>query len=386
MSICITNFHHIRPKHELPQTTILDWIAKAHTQAESLKKQWALTSSEKASFHTSIKEKLFQLGAGLEKVQSRGVQMRDCLAQQWEEAEIFQLHNTEQGLGLKERMQFFEQTVDGLFEQFYPNNLSPPDHLIHVTCTGYVSPSGAQKVAALRHWGDKTTVTHAYHMGCYASLPAIRIGSGFIAHSPLPAHVDIVHTELCSLHMDPSHHAVDQLVIQTLFGDGFIKYSLQSKVDSGKPHLKILALHEELIPHSADAMIWRCEDWGFRMGIAKEVPVLIRRSLVAFLEKLLQKAGLNFANLREQLFFAIHPGGPKIIQHIVEQLMLDERQSCHSQMILQNFGNMSSATLPHIWEAMLGDIKVPNQALIVSLAFGPGLTISGALLEKNGER
>jgi predicted naringenin-chalcone synthase len=55
-------------------------------------------------------------------------------------------------------------------------------------------------------------------------------------------------------------------------------------------------------------------------------------------------------------------------------------------MILQNFGNMSSATLPHIWEAMLGDIKVPNQALIVSLAFGPGLTISGALLEKNGER
>jgi len=45
---------------------------------------------------------------------------------------------------------------------------------------------------------------------------------------------------------------------------------------------------------------------------------------------------------------------------------------------------MSSATLPHVWKAILDDDAVPSGTLIVSLAFGPGLTIAGAILRKSG--
>ena len=55
---------------------------------------------------------------------------------------------------------------------------SPPGALIHVTCTGYVAPSAAQRLVAGRDWGRATEVLHAYHMGCYAALPAIRLAAG----------------------------------------------------------------------------------------------------------------------------------------------------------------------------------------------------------------
>ena len=48
--------------------------------------------------------------------------------------------------------------------------------------------------------------------------------------------------------------------------------------------------------------------------------------------------------------------------------------------MLRDYGNMSSATLPYIWMRLLRD--VPVGTLIPSLAFGPGLTICGALFEK----
>ena len=45
-------------------------------------------------------------------------------------------------------------------------------------------------------------------------------------------------------------------------------------------------------------------------------------------------------------------------------------------------GNMSSATLPHVWMRIVDDARVASGTLVASLAFGPGLTCSGALFEK----
>jgi predicted naringenin-chalcone synthase len=68
--------------------------------------------------------------------------------------------------------------------------------------------------------------------------------------------------------------------------------------------------------------------------------------------------------------------------NIQELFHLSSAQMDHSFQILRLFGNMSSATLPHIWKAILEDQNVKDRTMIVSLAFGPGLTISGALMEK----
>jgi len=266
-------------------------------------------------------------------------------------------------------MRVFAEIVDDYFTDAYPDDEPPPDDLVHVTCTGYVSPSAAQKLVAHRRW--PTRVVHAYHMGCYAAVPAVRIALG------LGANVEIVHTELCSLHVDPADHALATLVVQSLFADGLIRYALAPD----GPGLRVLAVHEQILPDTADAMTWTPGGHGMRMTLSRDVPERIAGAIRPFVAALLDRAGMSLRALRDTVF-AVHPGGPKIIDRVRDTLELDESQVAASRRVLLEHGNMSSATLPHIWAALLADPAVPAGTRIASLAFGPGLTTCGLMLEK----
>lgn len=386
MQAYIANFELIRPPYELSQEMLLDWIASAHTKAESQRQNGESFSAE--LFHQELKERLFKIGLGAEKIQKRASYLSDVLSQEWEHKLIYQLDKGGPGKNLKERLAFFERAVDEIFEIFYPETKALPSHMIHTTCTGYVSPSGAQKLLSKRKGETSTAVLHAYHMGCYASIPALRMALGCLYTPPFQPsrRVDIIHTELCSLHMNPLLHETEQLVVQSLFADGCVKYSseLLEKAPSN-PSFCQLALHEELIPDSSASMTWRFEEWGLRMTIAKEVPVLIARALPSFLKEMAAKTDLSYEDLLKKAIFAIHPGGPKIISQVGTILNLSSKQLKHSQTVLRECGNMSSATLPYVWHSVLQDSDVKAETPIVSLAFGPGLTIAGAIFRKMGD-
>lgn len=373
MDCCIYGFHLIRPRYEIPQETILEWIAKAHAQAEAAKEG---VYSE--LLYNDIKDRLFRLGCGVDKIQNRGIHIHDLYEPDWNKMELYPVTTRPEGSGFRERSDFFDREITPIFESFYPENCSLPAHLIHVTCTGYVAPSPAQKLVACRQAGKTTTVTHAYHMGCYAAIPAIRMGAGYLKlPSPLAPEVDIVHTEVGSIHLHPLTHSTEQLVVQSLFADGFIKYRVSKQAPCC--HFKVLALHEEIIPDSTNSMTWRCEDHGLKLTIAKEVPALIARAINGYLQTLYALGSLSE---HKKTYFAVHPGGPKILNQVEKLLNLQNWQLKHSYDVLRLYGNMSSATLPHVWQRILEDQEVKEGSHIVSLAFGPGLSISGGLFEK----
>ncbi len=365
----IFQFHSIRPSYESTQEETLEWIAKAHCKAEN--------PQDLNTFSQLFREHLWRVGCKPDKIAKRGHVLSDFLHSDWDAMEIYRLNESSTGKNLSARSERFAQSADAVFSHYYPEEAVPPDQIIHVSCTGYRSPSSAQKIVSQRGWGAKTTVTHSYHMGCYGAFPAIRMGSGFCQGKKIRA--EIVHTEICSLHFNPSLHATDQLVSQSLFADGFIKYTLAEQAEGQA--LRLLSLHEEILPDSVDSMTWHVAHWGFQMSLSKDIPVRIAHGLKKYLKALCEEASLP-ETIMQNAFFAIHPGGPRILQQIQERLFLGEAQIAHSFAILQNYGNMSSATLPHIWKAILEDPKVPEGALLVSLAFGPGLTISGSLMEK----
>jgi predicted naringenin-chalcone synthase len=363
----LSNFQIIRPRYETDQAVTLDWLAELHTRADpSLSKE-------------QIQSEILRVGCKPDRIQKRGHVIPDYLHRNWDDMEIYNLKSAPYGEPLLERSLYFEQAADTVFEGYYPEGAQAPDDLIHVSCTGYVSPSGAQKIASKRGWHDQTTVTHAYHMGCYASMPALRMAGGFLAFDPSKQRADIVHTEICSLHVNPLDHRADRLVSQTLFADGFIKYT--AKRSSQGAELKVLAILDEIIASSIEAMSWKVAHFGFEMTLLKEIPVLIKRALPSFLKKLAEKAGLDSESLIRTALFAIHPGGPKIVDQIQSVLGLSDEQIRYSVDILKCYGNMSSATLPHIWERILSSQEVPPKTLVVSLAFGPGLSITGCILE-----
>jgi predicted naringenin-chalcone synthase len=218
-------------------------------------------------------------------------------------------------------------------------------------------------------------------------LPALRIAAGFLhtpaALAPAPTttdRVDIVHTELCSLHLDPSDHSVEQFVVQSLFADGFIRYAMRPDVESDG--LRLLAIDERILPDSGQSMSWSMSDVGMHMSLAGDVPAKIAAPLRGFVSALYEKAGMSFEEDAPRSVFAIHPGGPKIIDRVCEVLALDDAQVQTSRDVLFDHGNMSSATLPHIWMRLVQDQSVAPGTIILGLAFGPGLTVCGGLFRK----
>lgn len=359
----LSDFEIMRPKYEGEQKHLLQWLSRAHTWGKDVRERKV------------IAELIGKVACSDSHVQKRGYSLADYSHTEFDNLSFFNFEKAPSGPGIKERMKEYNAIVDEVFQKFYPEEGGQnPDDLIHVTCTGYIAPSSAQKIVSLRPWLKGTVVTHAYHMGCMAAIPALRMGCGFLATSS--QQVDIVHTEVSSLHMNPTLNTSEQIIAESLFADGFIKYSLKSLPQ--KNALQVLALHEEIIPNTEKLMEWVFEDWGMRMTLSKEIAVSLTPALPSFLTHLIKKAKLSLKS--SECLFAIHPGGPKIIDQVSKMLHLKDEALYETRAILASFGNMSSGTMPHILEKMLKERE--KEQIIIALAFGPGLTLTGALLKK----
>ncbi len=278
---------------------------------------------------------------------------------------------------IHERTQFFGQRAGEIFAEIYPEAAPAPGHIVHVSCTGYISPSPAQYIVNAKSWADQTNVTHAYHMGCYAAMPAVRMAEGFVSSGENV--VDIVHTEMCTLHLNARLNSPEQLVVQSLFADGNIKYSAVPR-EQAHSGFAVLSIREHLIKDSQDDMSWLPTEFGMQMTLSREVPSKIGAEIKEFIETLCSNAGLDSKEILENALFAVHPGGPKIIDSVQAFLNLSDDQVAASKNVLFRRGNMSSATLPHVWNELIRRGLKKDQK-IISLAFGPGLTIFGSIFE-----
>jgi predicted naringenin-chalcone synthase len=129
-----------------------------------------------------------------------------------------------------------------------------------------------------------------------------------------------------------------------------------------------------LLPDSEDAMTWTIGDEGFGMTLSARVPALIGEHLGPWLTRWLAGRGLTLADIRS---WAVHPGGPRVLDAVEEALALPAGATDVSRQVLAEHGNMSSPTVLFILERLARQ-GAPRPC--VSLAFGPGLVAEAALL------
>ncbi len=125
-------------------------------------------------------------------------------------------------------------------------------------------------------------------------------------------------------------------------------------------------------------MTWEVTDLGFRMGLSRRLPDLLGRNVRAVVDELLRPHGLGIGDIAR---WAVHPGGPRILDVAGDRLGLDADALEDSREVLRRHGNCSSPTVLLILERMLGG-SPPLDAgdHIVALAFGPGPTLYALLL------
>ena len=280
---------------------------------------------------------------------------------------------------LERRMALFSETANEVACDTFADDLEAPDAIVQVSCTGYDSPSAVQRVVAERGW--QTRVLSVGHMGCYAALPALATASDLVAasrtRSDLDARAAVLLVELCTLHHHPATTDPEQIVQQCLFADGAARIDVSTSADGAD--FALLDHIESLVPDTLGEMTWRPAGVAFQMTLSRRVPDHIQANVADVLEAFLRRGGLEVGDVD---VFAVHPGGPRVIESTAEALGLEDAAVRHSQAVLRDRGNMSSTTLPHIWERIAADDTVPSGALVCSVAFGPGLTVAGNLMRK----
>ena len=245
-------------------------------------------------------------------------------------------------------------------------------HLITVSCTGLFAPGFEFLVA--EHYGLQHTEKLAINfLGCYAAIKALK-HAHYIAQANPDACILIVSAELCSLHFYPSDTDED-IIANLLFADGaaaVIVCGNESKHIKNKVVLNIDAIGSAYIPNTLDLMTWNISSSAFRMYLNKNIVKAIKDNIQPVVTDFLNE------NISETDYWAIHPGGVKIVEAVKESLHLNESSVDDSMSVLQQYGNMSSPTILFILKRILNKIKnaehIENKK-IFTCAFGPGLSI-----------
>ena len=241
---------------------------------------------------------------------------------------------------------------------------SPCDvtHVITASCTGFESPGIDAHLIESLGIAPGCRRTNVGFMGCHAAVNALACARDSVRADP-DAVVLVACTEISSAHFQRSGR-LDRIVANTLFADG----SAAAVVSAGRTGDPLLVgTHSTLIPGSAAEMAWTVGDHGFEMSLGARVPDILGGRIRAWVGGSLADHGLAIGDIGG---WAIHPGGPRVIDAVRDALGLDERAAAHSRGVLRDHGNMSSATLLFILRA-LAQAGVPRPW--AGLAFGPGL-------------
>ena len=253
-------------------------------------------------------------------------------------------------------------------EALEQSNIDPQKitHLITCSCTGFSAPG--LEVRLLNALGLPATVsrTHIGFMGCHASFNAMAVARSFIMAQP-DARVLVCSAELCSLHFAYGFDT-QRMVANALFADGAAAAVLgASDQDQSHEAWQLAQTGSCILPDSTDAMTWNIGNHGFVMTLSSRVPDLIAAHLRSWLEPWLAQQGLALSDIGS---WAIHPGGPRIVESTEAALGLPDGIAKVSRQVLSDYGNMSSATILFILK-QLRDAGAARPC--VALGFGPGL-------------
>lgn len=253
-----------------------------------------------------------------------------------------------------------------------------PDQItnfIVVSCTGFNIPGLDLLVAGRLGMRPQLSRACVLGMGCYGAFPGIRLAEESVRVHPEGLAL-VLAIELCTLHLQ-FDDSTETVVSTSLFADGAGMMLLGGQ--NAVSHIPVLIDHETYCDYKTlDHMSFNVTDEGFYMHLSSYVTDVLTANIEAFVDRILLRNNLCREDIK---FWAIHPGSRKIVQHIQRQLGLSDEQVHYSHEVLQNYGNMSSATVLFVLKHILETGNPQPGDYGVMMAFGPGLTMESQLIQ-----
>jgi alpha-pyrone synthase len=248
-------------------------------------------------------------------------------------------------------------------------------HLITVSCTGMYAPGIDIEIVQALTLQSSVKRTSINFMGCYGAFNALKLGDAICRAEPA-ANVLVVCVELCSIHIQKDF-SLNNIVANALFADGAAAVLIQ-RPQKQQRCFQLESFYCDLVPQTSQEMAWKISDHGFEMILTAYVPEVIQLGIAAFAQKSLAQTHRSLGDID---YYAIHPGGLKILQACESSLSMTQEDNRFSYEVLREHGNMSSATVLFVLQRIWDRVNQNEQdKKIFSCAFGPGLTLESMLL------
>lgn len=246
-------------------------------------------------------------------------------------------------------------------------------HLVTASCTGFTAPGVDLGLIQHLRLPPTTERIHVGYMGCHGSINALRAARG-LACADKRARILVCSVELCTIHY-AFQWSNERMLGNALFADGSgaVVLGARETTNHANSAWRLAATGSYVFPDTADAMTWSIGNHGFVMSISSELPRLIETNLYEWLSVWLRSYGLDVSDVS---LWAIHPGGPRIVEAVEAAMSLSHEETATSRQVLSSYGNMSSATVLFILKKFFESGAQPP---CVALGFGPGLVVEAAL-------
>ncbi|XP_009621338.1 type III polyketide synthase B [Nicotiana tomentosiformis] len=267
--------------------------------------------------------------------------------------------------------------------------ISDITHVVYVSSSEARLPGGDLYLAKGLGLSPETKRVMLYFAGCSGGVAGIRVAKDIAENNP-GSRVLLATSETTIIGFKPP--SVDRpydLVGVALFGDGAGAMIIGSNPiqDIERPLFELHTAIQHFLPDTEKIIDGRLTEEGISFKLERELPQIIEENIEDFCDKLISITGYNDREYNK-LFWAVHPGGPAILNRLEKKLELSPEKLSASRRALADYGNASSNTIVYVLEYMLEekkDKKKENQedsnwGLI--LAFGPGITFEG-ILTKN---
>ncbi|KAL3743767.1 type III polyketide synthase A [Eucalyptus grandis] len=262
----------------------------------------------------------------------------------------------------------------------------PPGHITHLV---YVSsselrlPGGDLHLATRLGLRSDVGRVMLYFLGCYGGVTGLRVAKDIAENNP-GSRVLLTTSETTILGFRPPNKARPyDLVGAALFGDGAAAAIIGADplpCHGESPFMELSHAAQRFLPGTHDVIDGRLSDEGIYFKLGRDLPQKIEANIEEFCKGLMATAGLSEGF--NDVFWAVHPGGPAIMNKLESTLKLRSDKLECSRKALMDYGNVSSNTIFYVIENMRDELmkREGGEEWGLALAFGPGITFEGILV------
>ena len=248
------------------------------------------------------------------------------------------------------------------------------DAVVVSTCTGYLCPGLSGHVVERLGLRADIQAFDLVGQGCAAALPNMQLGQALLASGACEQVLSVcVEVSSAAMYLDNDPGV---LISACLFGDGAGAAVLSTQPSASGRRIEWKDSASLIEAAHRDALKFEQRAGMLRNILTREVPALAADYAERVLTTVLQRAGLNSADVNAWI---MHAGGRDVLLALQRRFDLQPDDLRYSAAMLREYGNLSSAFVYFVLQAALAD-DAPGGWWWLS-AFGAGFSCHGALLE-----